>query len=327
MPDKKSNKSAISPRKGISRPQQDFGKHNSGRNKRQDYREIYQNPYTQKMAQSTPRMDIRGQTPAKRRQAKEQKRINPGETEVRYGARSRQDYRIKKPKNKKKNRQIFLARLGLFTVIFFSIAFFAWLIFFVSLTSTSDEIPGRVWISVGLQNVEKTDDKRDDGVKYFRNGTMYVDMTFIAETYDMITTGDRDKLKFIFNENGEYATFCVDTAVVYVNGTPLSLDSRTISEDGKLYVPAAFFNEYVNELDITFEKDKNIINIIRDSERNDNGRYVGKMLTFSLKKDAGHSNIPEDSISEEVKASTYFTTQTSMGAGGSDPSTPTVPIT
>jgi len=252
------------------------------------------------------RMNIREQTPAKRRTAKEIKKINPDSPEIKRTAKRAQGYKIKK--KKKKINPVVVVNAILFFLIFTVIASIAAVTIYTSLTKTASPEFDRLWVKIDTDNkIEKADSLRVDVEKYFRDGVMYVNMTSIYEEFDFVMTGDSKKLRFISDiKKQENVCFVLGTPFAEVNGNMIMLKNNVIEDGENIYVPAEFFEEYVEGIEIILDEEKPTLCVVRQTEKNASGVYEECDITFTLKNNKYTPSLPEDELTIDEQAKTYF---------------------
>jgi len=252
------------------------------------------------------RMNIREQTPAKRRTAKETKRINPDSPEIKRTAKRAQGYRIKK--KKKRISPVVLANVILFSLVFIIFSSITAVIFYANLVKTDAPPFERLSVKVGPSNkIDNTASVRVNPEQYFRDGVMYINMTTVFEEFDFTITGDTKEIRFITDiKSGENVRFVKGTPFAEINGNTVRLKYNVIEEDGQIYVPAQFFEEYVDGIELLLDEEKSTLSVIRQTTKDVSGVYQEKEITFKLKNSKMTSSLLEDSLTEEEKAKTYF---------------------
>ena len=66
------------------------------------------------------------------------------------------------------------------------------------------------------------------------------------------------------------------------------------------------FDEYANGIEIAYDEEKSVISVLRSTEINENGKLVEKDITFSLKEIKESMSLPEEELTDEEKAKTFF---------------------
>ncbi len=267
-----------------------------------------QRPTTQRSANVGASMNIREQTPSRRRSAKEAKRIDPKLPEIRRSAKRAQGYKIKK--KKKKIGRAAIAYTVLFVFVFLVVAGVFSLGFYVSLIQRDAPEFDSLKLKMCLEHeAEELKAVSVDTEKYIRNGVLYVNMSAIAEEFGFIVTGDYKQLRFITDEKlGEDVCFVIGTPFAEINGERVRLNGAVTKNDGSVFVPAEVFTEYVNGIEITLDEEKAVISILRDTERNEAGHFVESDVSFKLKEVTDSASISELDLSDEIKARCYFPT-------------------
>ncbi len=264
------------------------------------------NPQNRPPVNRGARMNINDQTPSKRRSAKEAKRINPDLPEVKRVAKRSQGYKIKK--KKKGLSRLFIAYAVLFILVFSAVAGVISLSFYINLTATEPSAYDGLKLKMCLEH-EAKDLKAIsvDTQKYVKDGNVYVDMTAVSEKFGFIMTGDRNWLRFITNEKtGESVCFEIGTPFAEINGTEIRMNGNSEKYEDSLFVPVEFFDEYVNGIEISYDEEKNVLSILRDTSRNEAGHFDESEIEFKLKASGYCSSISEFELSEEIKAKCYF---------------------
>jgi len=257
-------------------------------------------------------MNIREQTPSRRRLAKEEKRIDPKSPEIRRGAKTAQGYRIKK--KKKGISKTAVAYTVLFLLIFAVLSSVTALIFWANLTKKDGLEFSRIKLVMGAAHEEEEIEQiRLDAETYFQNGILYVDMTSVAQEFGFITTGDHRELRYVTDEKlGENVRFLLGTSSAEVNGVPIRLDAAVEKKGEIVLVPLSFIEEYMIGLDTEFDEEEAILKILRPTERNEYGNFENKEITFTLKEASPSASLPENELTDEEKNKTYFFDITNM---------------
>lgn len=253
-----------------------------------------------------PGMDIKDQTVARRRNAHVQKKIDPKRPEIQKGARRNQGYKIK---NKKKGvNRAFLVYSTLFLIVFILIASLCALLFYANLVKTDNADYSSIKLKMGLQHeVEEIKAVSVDVEKYYRDGVMYVNMTKMADEFGFIMTGDHRELRFITDEDsGEEVRFELGSQFARVNGSGIRLPGSVYKEEGLVFVPAVFITEYMNGVEFAFDEEEKQITVLRNTARNEAGRFVESDISFRLKSDDASASLPEGELTEAQKEKCYF---------------------
>ena len=252
------------------------------------------------------RMNIKEQTVSQRRNAKEAKKINPDSPEIKRSAKRAQGYKIKK-KKKKLSREAVLFVL-MFFLMFIVISTVFCLAFYGNLVKVDDVDYGNLKLKMGL-SYELNDIKGEkiNPDEYMRDGEMYVNLTALAEKFGFVVTGTRDCLRFIADlKTGENIRVYIDTPFVEINGTKVRLDGKITQNGEDIFIPASFFDEYANGIEIAYNEEKSFISVLRGTEINENGHLAEQDITFSLKAIRGSVSLPEGELTDEEKAKTFF---------------------
>ena len=252
------------------------------------------------------KMNINNQTLKERKSARAEKRINPNSPEVKKGARKAQNYKIKK--DKKGVNRVALVYTVIFVVIFILISVICGALFYSNLVKVDTLQYSRIKVKIGLQHqAEELKSVIVDETVYYQDGNFYINMTDIAEEFGFIITGDHKQLRFITNEkNGEEVRFLLNSDLAEVNGSSIKLDGRIKKIDGEVYVPANFVVEYMNGIEFSFDEEQSTISVLRNTSRNEAGRFVSSDIGFRLHTDKITSSLPEDELSEAEQAKCYF---------------------
>ncbi len=252
------------------------------------------------------KMNINEQTVAKRRAARSEKVINPKSPEVKRGARRAQGYKIKKKKSGISRTA--LAYTVIFLTVFILISLVCGLLFYANLVKVDKPEYSRIRLKMGLQHeAEEIDDIGVDVSRYYRDGMFYVNMTAMAEEFDFLMTGDHEELRFITDEKkGEEVRFQLGTSFAVINTSSVKLDGIVEKIDGNVYVPASFITEYMNGIEFTFDVEESTISILRNTARNESGRFVKSDIGFKLQADKITNFLPEAELSEAEQAKCYF---------------------
>ena len=257
------------------------------------------------------KMDINEQTIAQRRNARADKNINPNSPEVKRGARRNQGYKINNKKKKGMSRAAMVYTVG-FIAIFLLVSLVCVVAFHLNLTWVSRAEYSSIKLKICLQHEEETTKASYVNVdSYYRDGIMYVNMTDIATKFDFLMTGDNKELRFITNEKtGEEVRFLLGTAYATVNGTGIRLNGNVVKtvvkDEEHIFVPASFITEYMKGITFSFDEEECIMRVLRDTERNEAGRFVESDISFKLKFDKASTSVVESELTEAQQARCYF---------------------
>lgn len=252
------------------------------------------------------RMNIKEQTVSQRRNAKEAKKINPDAPEIKRSAKRAQGYKIKK-KKKKISRETVLFGM-MFSLIFIVIATVFCLSFYGNLVKVDSVDYGNLKLKMGLSyELNEIKGQKINPDEYMRGGEMYVNMTAMAEKFGFVITGTSDCLRFITDlKTGENVRVYVDTPFVEINGTKVRLNSKITQNGDSIFIPAEFFAEYVSGIEIAYDEEKSVISVLRSTEINENGHLAEQNITFTLKAIKESVSLPEENLTDEEKAKTFF---------------------
>ena len=89
---------------------------------------------------------------------------------------------------------------------------------------------------------------------YF-DDVLYLPLSALEKLTDIKVAGDKSKLAFIIEKNGEYAKFNINTTDAEVNGNKIDLSRKSIMIDGELYVPFDFFTKHMRGFDLEISDD------------------------------------------------------------------------
>ena len=119
--------------------------------------------------------------------------------------------------------------------------------------------------------------------KMMRRGSLYVNMTPIADLCEMAITGDRAELRYISRNAKEHVQFIVVSRQCFINGVEVRLTASPILDGDDLYVPYSFFTSYVEGLDVSYDSAKNRVSIEKALAE---GTGTYQDLTFVIRSDA-----------------------------------------
>ncbi|MCL2517392.1 MAG: copper amine oxidase N-terminal domain-containing protein [Oscillospiraceae bacterium] len=137
----------------------------------------------------------------------------------------------------------------------------------------------------------------------FYHNSPYINMTELAEIYDLIITGDVNIIRFVTTgEERNDVKFYIDSSMAYINGVPVRLSSPVYADGLKVYVPLKFFTDYVSGLDIFYNIDQSRLSIKRIEIVQENKpkdiKYAD--IEFKLKENDPTSNILEGSLDNDL---------------------------
>ncbi len=154
---------------------------------------------------------------------------------------------------------------------------------------------------INLNKVDKSDksdfiyylaDNKKSRIPYDtvkRNGAVYVNLSEIAEKFDISITGSYDELRFLPDKNDEYVRFYPDSRTAYVNGNPIILSVPAVLEDECLWIPIDFITRYVDGISLKYNEKERTITVKRLSYG-----AIDKAITFTLKNSPSITAIPEE---------------------------------
>ena len=158
------------------------------------------------------------------------------------------------------------ARFIFFLVASFALALVISLIigacFFISLHSTDKpKTVDRYKLSYGYVDAKKTE-KYVYSKDIIRNGEMCVNFSDIAEFCRFTTVGDREKVKFYFNNSdSDILEITVGNNIAYVNENPVNMHISPYMIGDSIYLPAEFVLRYFEGISITSDDEKKTVNI------------------------------------------------------------------
>ena len=79
-------------------------------------------------------------------------------------------------------------------------------------------------------------------------------------------------------------------------------------------MPLSFIEEYVYGIRVEFDDKEMLLSLLRETERNEAGRFVEKNVEFKLKEERTSTSLPENELTEEIKEKCIFITVTPDGA-------------
>lgn len=255
------------------------------------------------------RMDIMDQTPTRRRNTKERKQIDPDSPEVSRIAKESRGYRVNAPKSKRDGGTL-LVYAFMFLLVFIITAGVCAAAFYVNLVYKAPEPYDYLRMKICLENEmnEITSDYVDLD-KYVRDGEIFINMTDVAEKFNFVITGDGRELKFITDlKTGENVKFILDTPIAEVNGVSVRLNGTVTRDDGDVFVPKSFIEEYVNGIILVMDDERPILSVLRETSRNNSGRIVESVIDFKLKNVKDSQFISEFDLSDAIKDKCYYIT-------------------
>ncbi|MBE6649868.1 MAG: hypothetical protein E7613_01010 [Ruminococcaceae bacterium] len=109
-------------------------------------------------------------------------------------------------------------------------------------------------------SVEITDEKAKKEIisseQLYFDDVLYLPLSVLEKLTDIKIAGDKNKLAFILESNGEHAKFIIDSTDAEVNSNKVSLSGKSIMLDGELYVPFDFFEKYMRGFDLEINKEE-----------------------------------------------------------------------
>ena len=183
---------------------------------------------TEKRPQSSAVKKTVSSEEKKRREAKRRE-------EARIAAENRRRAKIAR---KKRRTRIFAISFALSLV--FVVIYWAWVAF---------SILGRDAISEdALPLLVYTDGERKEDLRFEAEEVTFGDEVFlpvtVLEEYTAVSIfGDYDTRSFLIRQDGEYATFALNSPSVLVNGQKVSTKSSAFLKDDVLYIPVDFFTD------------------------------------------------------------------------------------
>lgn len=196
---------------------------------------------------------------AKRRRESRAPQLTPEQ----LAQRKRRERRIRQHKAMLRERMVqrITARAVLFLAMFVLISVVFCLCFFINLHHYDKPDISSFTVQIG------TDAKKAEKVSYTRlmkDGTLYVNMTKIAEYCGMIVTGDSSALRYtVDSDAADTVEFIIGSREVSVNGVKERLTAPAVQESDGLYVPFDFLSAYMKGLSFAYDAEKGKITIYR----------------------------------------------------------------
>ncbi len=160
-------------------------------------------------------------------------------------------YKIKKKRNDRMKN--FLIRAALSLTLALLVFGLIVIVFFSIYNRTETDAPDSLRLLLSGTDDTSTRGKRVDVSRYYRNGTYYLNVTLLAETYSFTTTGDKYALRYILDTaTGDNLLVRPGSRMVSVNGTEVFLAAPCVRDEEGVWLPLSFFNEYMSGLRIGF---------------------------------------------------------------------------
>ncbi len=159
--------------------------------------------------------------------------------------------------------RIFFYRFILFILMFAFCFMISVVFFFVNLMNNGSPDTGVYTFQTGgIYDVKEI--KTMKGSLIFRNGSYYINMTDIAAYCDFTTTGDVGQMRYISNnKNNDNVIFRTGDSVIYVNRVRVRLKAPVIAEDDDVYIPAEYFDKYVQGISLDINEKERKLTISR----------------------------------------------------------------
>lgn len=195
--------------------------------------------------------------------ARRQERRAPELTPEQLAQRKRREARIRRHQAMLRARLIqkITGRTILFLIMFALISIVFSLCFFINLHHYEKPDISSFTVQIGP---DANNAKKVAYTKLMKDGTLYVNMTEIAEYCGMIVTGDSSALRYTVDSAGaDTVEFVIGTREVSVNGVAERLTAPAVAESDGLYVPFDFLATYMKGLQFTYDEEKGEISILR----------------------------------------------------------------
>jgi len=144
----------------------------------------------------------------------------------------------KRAARRRRQRRLFLLSFALSLV--FVLLYWGWV--GVSIFTRSDGSENAMPILVYTEG-ESKQDLRFEAKEVYRNGTYYLPLSVLQEYMAISCFGDSETSSFQLSNQGEYATFRLNTDRAVINGKEVSLKAKSLLIDDMLYLPVDFYAE------------------------------------------------------------------------------------
>lgn len=250
--------------------------------------------------------NLRQQNPRVRRARRFQKNYLNGKGIPSSPALRAQRYRIKV--KRKALLSLLFGRFVIFLTFYMLLAFISCSVFYINLKRPpeADTEPYLLIIN------DKTEDKKSYELKvddFYINGGLYLDMSMLANTFDLTTTGDIENLRYVNTSNGDELRVTVGSSIVTMNTVSVPLGRPVVRHDSRILIPIEFFGNYVEGITIKTEKDEKTgvkkIYLDQTVDGYTSSVLYGNKATyapisFALKDPSAASNIPENSLPTDI---------------------------
>ncbi len=217
---------------------------------------------------------------------------------------TREQMREDNRRRRKDARKTFFSRLALYGVMVLIIGGIVFGVFSCVFYSTPDDNESTV------NFIEKYDGKtgvsnKVSGDLAYRDNSLYVNFSNIAEGCGMSVIADSKNAKFILPDGGdtsdsagtgheEYAAFVKDSREIVVCGQDFRLSGAAVFSGGDVWVPADFVTDYVNGITVTEDKAGGNVYITREREESESGDEDAPLAEVSFKLKAITAPVPTD---------------------------------
>ena len=164
--------------------------------------------------------------------------------------------------------------------------------FFISLHSAdAPETVERYKLYSGYVDAKKTE-KYVYSKDIMRSGKMCVNFSDIAEFCRFTTVGDREKIKFYFNnDDSDILEITIGLNIAYVNENPVNMEIPVYTVGDSIYLPVEFVLRYLDGISITSDDQKKTINV-----------EYSDTVECSLRLKADSFNLPVDPVIPKAAA-------------------------
>lgn len=121
-----------------------------------------------------------------------------------------------------------------------------------------------------------------------RGDAVYVNLSQIAEKFNVTVTGNYDKMRFISDSNEEYIILSPNSHIANVNGNRIILSAPAILEEKCLWVPIDLVTEHIDGISLKHSEKERKITVKRLSYG-----AQDKEISFWPKPSPATPNIPE----------------------------------
>lgn len=203
-------------------------------------------------------------------------------------------------KKQKEGGESFLLNALIFVAMLVGLLAIGLLFITTSLRSTAEKAPEAYTVIYG--------DEDTTAPTLISGNSMYLNMSSLAKFLNFTVSGDKNNLRYEADET-EYIEFTVSSNSAVINGDGVVMSASVIEDDeGDIFIPADFVEEYFFGLEISKDEEKLTYTITREeTNESTDEKPVYEKITFKVKGSISIGNVTEDPDFGEIAPPTFST--------------------